>query len=217
MSEMRELPSGAQVHESSYVDEGARIGKGTRIWHFCHVMSGAEIGEQCSLGQNVVVMPGVVLGRNVKVQNNVSIYEGVRCEDDVFLGPSAVFTNVVNPRSHVSRKHEYRSTLVKRGTTIGANATVVCGHELGEYSFVAAGAVVTRNVPAYALVAGVPARVTGWMCECGERLPLGAAPSSDARARCAACGSEYEGAGAGGGIRKVERDARGVDSRSATD
>ena len=216
MSEMRELPGGAQVHESSYVDEGARIGKGTRIWHFCHVMSGAEIGEQCSLGQNVVVMPGVVLGRNVKVQNNVSIYEGVRCEDDVFLGPSAVFTNVVNPRSHVSRKHEYRSTLVKRGATIGANATVVCGHELGEYSFVAAGAVVTRNVPAYALVAGVPARVTGWMCECGERLPLGATPGSDARARCAACSSEYERAGAEGGIRKVERDALSVDSRSAT-
>jgi UDP-2-acetamido-3-amino-2,3-dideoxy-glucuronate N-acetyltransferase len=204
---MRELPSGALVHESSYVDDGARVGRGTRVWHFCHVMSGAEIGEQCSLGQNVVVMPGVVLGRNVKVQNNVSIYEGVRCEDDVFLGPSAVFTNVVNPRSHVSRKHEYRSTLVKRGATIGANATVVCGHDLGEYSFVAAGAVVTRNVPAYALVAGVPARVTGWMCACGERLPLEARLSDDARVRCDACGSEYEGAGDSGGIRKVEPDA----------
>ena len=207
MSEMRELPSGALVHESSYVDEGARIGKGTRVWHFCHVMSGAEIGEECSLGQNVVVMPGVVLGRNVKVQNNVSIYEGVRCEDDVFLGPSAVFTNVVNPRSHVSRKHEYRSTIVKRGATIGANATVVCGHDLGEYSFVAAGAVVTRSVPPHALVAGVPARVTGWMCACGERLPLDARLGEDVRARCAACGSDYEGAGDSGGIRKVERGA----------
>lgn len=207
MSEMRELPSGALVHESSYVDEGARIGKGTRIWHFCHIMSGAEIGEQCSLGQNVVVMPGVILGRNVKVQNNVSVYEGVHCEDDVFLGPSAVFTNVVNPRSHVSRKNEYRPTLVKRGATVGANATIVCGHELGEYSFVAAGAVVTRNVPAYALVAGVPARVTGWMCACGERLPLGATPNADARVRCASCGSDYEAADASGGIRRVEQGA----------
>ena len=200
---MRELPSGALVHESSYVDEGARIGKGTRVWHFCHIMHDAEIGEQCSLGQNVVVMPGVVLGRNVKVQNNVSIYEGVRCEDDVFLGPSAVFTNVVNPRSHVSRKHEYRPTLVKRGATVGANATVVCGHDLGEYSFVAAGAVVTRTVPPHALVAGVPARVTGWMCACGERLPLAARPIGEVRVSCAACGSTYEGAGDSGGIRKV--------------
>ena len=204
---MRELPGGALVHESSYVDDGAHVGKGTRIWHFCHVMSGADIGEQCSLGQNVVVMPGVVLGRNVKVQNNVSIYEGVRCEDDVFLGPSAVFTNVVNPRSHVSRKHEYRSTLVRRGATIGANATVVCGHELGEYAFVAAGAVVTRDVPAYALVAGVPAHVIGWMCACGERLSIGAEIDGDTRVVCSACGSRYEGAADSGGIRKVERDA----------
>ena len=204
MSEMRELPGGALVHESSYVDDGARVGKGTRIWHFCHVMRGAEIGEQCSLGQNVVVMPGVVLGRNVKVQNNVSIYEGVRCEDDVFLGPSAVFTNVVNPRSHVSRKHEYRPTLVKRGATIGANATVVCGHDLGEFAFVAAGAVVTRDVPAFALVAGVPARVIGWMCACGERLPLEAEVDSTTQVRCAVCGSRYEGAADSAGIRKAE-------------
>jgi UDP-2-acetamido-3-amino-2,3-dideoxy-glucuronate N-acetyltransferase len=204
MSEMRELPGGAFVHESSYVDDGAVVGKGTRVWHFCHIMKGAEIGEQCSIGQNVVVMPGVVLGRNVKVQNNVSIYEGVRCEDDVFLGPSAVFTNVINPRSHVSRKHEYRSTLVKRGASIGANATVVCGHDLGEYAFVAAGAVVTKSVPAYALVAGVPARVIGWMCACGERLDLAAELSPGAAARCAVCGSRYVRAGAGDGIEPAK-------------
>lgn len=201
---MRELPGGALVHESSYVDEGAVIGKGTRIWHFCHIMKGAVIGEQCSLGQNVVVMPGVVLGRNVKVQNNVSIYEGVRCEDDVFLGPSMVFTNVINPRSHVSRKHEYRATLVRRGASIGANATVVCGHDLGEYAFVAAGAVVTRTVPAYALVAGVPARVIGWMCACGERLPLDAKLPDSVSVSCAECGSSYERASEGEGIRPVK-------------
>jgi UDP-2-acetamido-3-amino-2,3-dideoxy-glucuronate N-acetyltransferase len=185
------MPGGWQMHESSYVDDGATIGAGTKVWHFCHVMAGARIGERCSLGQNVVVMPGTKLGDNVKVQNNVSIYEGVTCEDDVFLGPSMVFTNVTNPRSHVSRKHEYRPTLVRRGASIGANATIVCGHSLGEYAFVAAGAVVTRNVPAYAMVAGVPARVMGWMCQCGERLDLPATLAADARATCAACGSRY--------------------------
>ena len=191
MTEVREMPGGWTMHESSYVDEGAEVGRGTRIWHFAHVNRGAVIGERCSLGQNVVVMPGTTLGNNVKVQNNVSIYEGVECEDDVFLGPSMVFTNVVNPRSHVSRKHEYRRTLVRRGASIGANATVVCGYDLGEYCFVAAGAVVTREVPAYALVAGVPARRIGWMCQCGERLPLAAELANDAKATCATCGASY--------------------------
>jgi UDP-2-acetamido-3-amino-2,3-dideoxy-glucuronate N-acetyltransferase len=174
------------VHDSSYVDDGARIGKGTKIWHFCHVMGGAVIGERCSLGQNVVVMPGTRIGTNVKIQNNVSIYEGVELDDDVFCGPSCVFTNVLNPRSHVSRKHEYRKTLVRRGASIGANATIVCGVTLGEYAFIGAGAVVTADVPAYALMVGVPARRVGWMCQCGERLLL-----ADGSAACAACGARY--------------------------
>jgi UDP-2-acetamido-3-amino-2,3-dideoxy-glucuronate N-acetyltransferase len=175
------------VHESSYVDPGARIGAGTKIWHFCHVMPGAVIGEGCNLGQNVVVMPGTRIGNHVKIQNNVSIYEGVTLEDHVFCGPSCVFTNVLNPRSHVSRKHEYQPTLVKRGGTIGANATILCGVTLGEYAFVGAGAVVTSDVPAYALMVGVPARRVGWMCQCGERLRV-AGP----RGTCAACGAAYE-------------------------
>lgn len=182
---------GYQVHRSSYVDEGATVGAGTRVWHFCHVNAGAVIGERCSLGQNVVVMPGVRLGNNVKVQNNVSIYEGVVCEDDVFLGPSMVFTNVSNPRSHVSRKHEYRPTPVRRGASVGANATIVCGNTLGEYSFVAAGAVVTHDVPPYALVAGVPAMIIGWMCQCGERLKLPATPGAGVTVRCPACHATY--------------------------
>jgi UDP-2-acetamido-3-amino-2,3-dideoxy-glucuronate N-acetyltransferase len=188
------------VHESSYVEAGAVIGKGTRIWHFCHVMPGAVIGERCSLGQNVVVMNGVRVGNNVKVQNNVSIYEGVVLEDDVFCGPSMVFTNVLNPRSHVSRKHEYQKTLVRRGTSIGANATIVCGVTLGEYSFIGAGAVVSKDVPPYALMVGVPARRVGWMCQCGERLPDGGAGT------CAACGSTY--ASSGDGIRPTNNPAR---------
>nr|MDQ3081009.1 N-acetyltransferase [Gemmatimonadota bacterium] len=163
------------VHESAFVDDGASIGGGTKVWHFCHVLPGAIIGERCSLGQNVVVMSGVLIGNNVKIQNNVSVYEGVELEDDVFCGPSMVFTNVVNPRSHVSRRNEYRRTLVKRGATIGANATIVCGATLGEYAFVGAGSVVTGDVAAYALVVGVPARRKGWMCQCGERLPDGGA------------------------------------------
>ncbi len=158
------------VHPSSVVDEGAQIGEGTKIWHFCHVMSTAQIGRRCNLGQNVFVAGDVILGDNVKVQNNVSLYTGVVCEDDVFLGPSMVFTNVMNPRSGVNRKEEYRRTLVKRGATIGANATIVCGVTLGRYCFIGAGAVVIRNVPDYALMVGNPARQSGWMSEAGEKL-----------------------------------------------
>jgi UDP-2-acetamido-3-amino-2,3-dideoxy-glucuronate N-acetyltransferase len=169
------------IHESSYVDEGAVVGAGTKIWHFCHVMPGAVIGERCNLGQNVVVMPGTRIGNNVKIQNNVSIYEGVELDDDVFCGPSMVFTNVMNPRSHVSRKHDYRKTRVGRGATIGANATIVCGVTLGPYAFVAAGAVVTKDVPPYALVAGVPARQIGWACQCGEVLTRVQSPASSVR------------------------------------
>jgi UDP-2-acetamido-3-amino-2,3-dideoxy-glucuronate N-acetyltransferase len=179
------------IHESSYVDEGATIGAGTKIWHFCHVMPGAVIGARCSLGPNVVVMNGTRLGANCKIQNNVSIYEGVELEADVFCGPSMVFTNVINPRSHVSRKSEYRKTLVKRGASIGANATIVCGVTLGEYAFVGAGAVVTSDVLPYALMLGVPARRIGWMCQCGERLP------DSGVGRCGACGTEYERAAEG--------------------
>jgi UDP-2-acetamido-3-amino-2,3-dideoxy-glucuronate N-acetyltransferase len=197
MSEIVEAEGGYWVHESSYVDPGAEIGSGTRIWHFCHIMAGATIGERCTLGQNVVVMPRVRLGSNVKVQNNVSLYEGVECEDDVFLGPSMVFTNVVNPRSHISRKAEYRRTLIKRGATIGANATIVCGHTLGAYSFVAAGAVVTADVPPHALVGGVPARLMGWMCQCGERLPLQSGIRESGRVTCGSCGTVYMADSAG--------------------
>lgn len=158
------------AHETAVIDAGCTIGKGTKIWHFTHIMKDCTIGENCNLGQNVVVSPGVVLGRNVKVQNNVSIYTGVICEDDVFLGPSMVFTNVINPRSHIIRKDQYKTTLVRRGASIGANATIVCGNEIGEFSFIGAGAVVTRPVPAYALVVGNPARHAGWMSEYGHRL-----------------------------------------------
>ena len=174
------------VHESSYVDEGAVIGTGSKVWHFSHVMPGAVIGANCNLGQNVVVMPRTRIGNNVKVQNNVSIYEGVTLEDDVFCGPSCVFTNVMNPRSHVSRKAEYRTTLVRRGATIGANATIICGVTLGEYAFIGAGAVISDDVPAYALMVGVPARRIGWMCQCGVRLEV-----VGGRAVCVACGSKY--------------------------
>ena len=162
------------AHESAIIDEGCRIGKGTKIWHFTHVMKSCVIGENCNLGQNVVVSPDVVLGRNVKVQNNVSIYTGVICEDDVFLGPSMVFTNVINPRSHILRKDQYQTTLVKHGASIGANATIVCGNTIGEFSFIGAGTVVTKDVPAYALVVGNPGRHVGWMSEYGHRLLFGA-------------------------------------------
>lgn len=158
------------VHESSYVDDGCEIGAGVKVWHFSHIMSNCKIGEGCNIGQNVVISPNVVLGKNVKVQNNISIYEGVICEDDVFLGPSMVFTNVMNPRSAVIRKHEYKTTIVRRGASIGANATIVCGNEIGAYSFIGAGTVVTKPVAAYALVVGNPAIQKGWVSEYGHRL-----------------------------------------------
>ncbi|MGA1977549.1 MAG: DapH/DapD/GlmU-related protein [Bacteroidales bacterium] len=158
------------AHETAVIDEGCKIGKGTRIWHFSHIMTGAEIGDNCNIGQNVVISPGVRLGRNVKVQNNVSVYTGVICDDDVFLGPSAVFTNVINPRSEVVRKDSYSETIVEKGATIGANATIICGNIIGRYAFVGAGAVVTKDVKPYALVMGNPARQTGWMSEFGHKL-----------------------------------------------
>ena len=158
------------AHESAIIDEACSIGKGTKIWHFSHIMSNCSIDEDCNIGQNVVVSPNVVLGKNVKVQNNVSIYTGVICEDDVFLGPSMVFTNVTNPRSAVNRKSEYKQTVVKKGATIGANATIVCGHDIGRYAFIGAGAVVTKTIADYALVIGNPARQTGWVSEYGHKL-----------------------------------------------
>lgn len=158
------------AHETAVIDEGCNIGKGTKIWHFSHIMTGCVVGEGCNIGQNVVVSPGVILGKNVKVQNNVSIYTGVQCEDDVFLGPSMVFTNVINPRSAVNRKNEYAQTIVRKGATIGANATIVCGYEIGRFAFIGAGAVITKEVLPYALVVGNPARQIGWMSEFGQRL-----------------------------------------------
>ncbi len=180
------------IHPSSVVDQPVEIGKGTKIWHFCHVMSGAKIGERCSFGQNVFVGARVVIGNNVKVQNNVSIYDNVYLEDDVFCGPSMVFTNVVNPRSHINRKDEYLDTLVKRGSSIGANATVICGVTLGEFCFIGAGAVIVRDVPPYALMVGVPAKIVGWMCHCGIRLELPASHGENMGATCSNCSSRYE-------------------------
>lgn len=174
------------VHPSSYVDEGAEIGRGTKIWHFCHVMPQTRIGEDCNIGQNVFIASNVVIGNNVKIQNNVSLYTGVVIEDDVFLGPSMVFTNVINPRSHVVRKSEYQTTLVKRGSSIGANATIVCGVTLGQYSFVGAGSVVTQNIPNYGLVYGNPGRVRGWICQCGIKLQF-----AKGQATCESCGCCY--------------------------
>lgn len=178
------------VHESSYVDEGAEIGNGTKIWHFCHVMPKTRIGERCNIGQNVLVSTDVIIGNNVKIQNNVSLYTGVVVEDDVFLGPSMVFTNVINPRSHVSRKDEYKKTLVRKGASVGANATIVCGTTLGRYCFVGAGSVVTKDIPDYALVYGSPARVRGWMCQCGEQLKFIEQNGVEA-AKCKSCGDSY--------------------------
>jgi len=169
---MKEDPRfpGVLIHESSYVDDGAVIGPGTKIWHFCHILSGTVIGEQCSIGQNAMIGPKVRVGNGCKIQNNVSLYEGVELADDVFCGPSSVFTNVLNPRAHVNRKAEFRATPVGRGATIGANATIVCGHSLGAYCLIGAGAVVTKDVPDYALMVGTPARRRGWMSRAGERL-----------------------------------------------
>lgn len=174
-------------HPSAIIDEGCTIGKGTKIWHFSHIMPGCVIGENCNIGQNVVISPEVILGNNVKVQNNVSLYTGVICEDDVFLGPSCVFTNVINPRSAVVRKNEYRKTIVRKGASIGANATIVCGYEIGEYAFIGAGAVITKEVLPYALVMGNPARHHGWMSRNGHRLDF----DSNGLAQCPETGDKY--------------------------
>jgi UDP-2-acetamido-3-amino-2,3-dideoxy-glucuronate N-acetyltransferase len=175
------------AHETAVIDNGCKIGSGTKIWHFSHIMTGSEIGENCNIGQNVVISPGVKLGRNVKVQNNVSIYTGVICADDVFLGPSMVFTNVINPRSAINRKDQYGSTIVEKGASIGANATIVCGIKIGKYSFVGAGAVVTKDVKAYSLVVGNPARHTGWMSEFGHKLVF----NNEGIATCIESGERY--------------------------
>lgn len=175
------------AHESAYIDQGCEIGEGTKIWHFSHIMTNCKIGKNCNIGQNVVVSPEVVLRNNVKVQNNVSIYTGVTCDDDVFLGPSMVFTNVINPRSAISRKNEYLTTKVGKGATIGANATIVCGNKIGSYAFIGAGAVVTKDVPDYALVMGNPSRQTGWMSEYGHKLSFDAS----GKATCPESGEEY--------------------------
>lgn len=175
------------AHTTAIIDEGCEIGAGVKIWHFSHIMSGCRIGDNCNLGQNVVVSPKVILGKNVRVQNNVSIYEGVICEDDVFLGPSMVFTNVINPRSAVSRKDEYRQTLVRKGASVGANATIICGNEIGEYAFIGAGTVVTKPVPAFALIVGNPGKQMGWMSEYGHRLHFNA----EGKAICKESGEEY--------------------------
>jgi UDP-2-acetamido-3-amino-2,3-dideoxy-glucuronate N-acetyltransferase len=175
------------AHPSAIIDEGCTIGNGTKIWHFSHIMPNCTLGEGCNIGQNVVISPDVILGKNVKVQNNVSIYTGVICEDDVFLGPSMVFTNVINPRSAVNRRGEYSKTIVRKGASIGANATIVCGHDIGEFAFIGAGAVVTKEVPAYALVVGNPARQTGWMSEYGHKLKFDA----EGKATCLESGEGY--------------------------
>ena len=181
--------NGYFLHESSYIDTPSSVGEGTKIWHFSHVMKNSRIGQNCNIGQNVVISPDVVIGNNVKIQNNVSVFTGCILEDDVFCGPSMVFTNVLNPRSHVSRKDEYKTTLVGKGASLGANCTIVCGTTIGRYAFVGAGAVVTRDIPDFALVYGNPARLRGWICECGIKLDLGM--QRDGLAACGACGAEY--------------------------
>ena len=178
------------VHSSAIVDHGAQIGDGSKIWHFSHVCSGAKLGKNCSLGQNVFIGNDVIIGNNVKIQNNVSVYDAIILEDDVFCGPSMVFTNVFNPRSHVVRKHEYRKTLVQKGATIGANATIICGAVIGCYAFIGAGSVIRANVKPYAIMVGVPARHTGWMCECGVKLT--GVEKNDMVCTCGACGLAYK-------------------------
>ncbi|MEG0577521.1 MAG: acyltransferase [Bacilli bacterium] len=175
------------VHESSYIDEPCMIGKNTSIWHFSHIMKDCEIGEHCNIGQNVVISPNVKLGNGVKIQNNVSVYSGVTCEDDVFLGPSCVFTNVVNPRSFISRKDEYRKTVIKKGASIGANATIVCGHDIGKYAFIGAGTVVTKNIPDYACFVGNPGKLLYYVCECSEPMKF----NKDNEFVCPVCGKKY--------------------------
>ena len=175
------------IHPSSYVDEPCRIGEGTKIWHFSHIMMESQIGRNCTIGQNVLISPGVILGNNVKVQNNVSVYTGVICEDDVFLGPSCVFTNIINPRSFIERKGEYLKTLIKQGASIGANATVVCGHTIGRYALIGAGSVLTSNVPDFALVYGVPAKLKGYVCQCANKLSF-----AFGKAKCDVCAKQYQ-------------------------
>ena len=182
------------VHQSCFVDEPCEIGDDTKIWHFSHIMKNCRIGQQCNIGQNVVISPGVTIGNKVKIQNNVSVYTGCILEDDVFCGPSMVFTNVVNPRSHVIRRDEYRTTLVRRGATLGANSTIVCGVTIGKYAFVGAGSVVTRDLPDYALAVGNPARIKGWMCACGIKLSFVPAVGRET-ATCGACGGRYSKTG----------------------
>lgn len=191
------------VHESSYVDEPCSIGSGTKIWHFSHIMKNSRLGARCNIGQNVVISPDVVIGDNVKIQNNVSVYTGCILEDDVFCGPSMVFTNVVNPRSHVLRRDEYKTTLVRKGASLGANCTVVCGITIGRYAFIGAGAVVTKDVPDYALIYGNPAVLRGWMCNCGIKLAF-----ATEAATCAACGAKYLKRGS------LVTEALGVESRA---
>lgn len=180
------------AHETAWIDDGAVIGAGTRIWHFSHIMPNSVVGENCNFGQNVVVSPDCIIGNNVKIQNNVSVYSGVVLEDDVFCGPSMVFTNVINPRSHINRKSEYKKTLVKQGASIGANATIVCGNTIGKYSFIGAGTVVITDIPDYGLVVGNPAKLIGFVCYCGERLDFTLSKADNATTTCSACARQYE-------------------------
>ncbi len=189
------------MHPTATIDDGCEIGEGTKVWHYSHVMPGTKIGKKCVLGQNVLAGPDVSIGDNVKIQNNVAVYKGVTLEDNVFCGPSMVFTNVMNPRSEISRKDEFRPTLVKRGATLGANCTVVCGHTIGRYAFIGAGAVVTKDVPDYALIYGNPGKIHGWVCRCGEKLPAPASLATHCTATCPECGGEYEMAG--GRVREL--------------